>query len=144
MKNDVNVRVLFAFLMVTDENGRIWIRVSDPFLRSTDPGSNSQKYGFGFFYHQTTIGRKIFVPAVLQLLYEFSSMKNDVNVQVLFAFFMVTDENGRIRIQVPDLFVRSTDPKIRIRRIHMFVALPDPDLDPLVRGTDSDPSIIKQ
>jgi hypothetical protein len=32
--------------------------------------------------------------------------------------------------------------RIRIRRIHMFLGLPDPD--PLDRGTDSDPSIIKQ
>jgi hypothetical protein len=30
--------------------------------------------------------------------------------------------------------------RIRIRRIHMFLSLPDP----LVRVTDSDPSIIKQ
>ncbi len=31
---------------------------------------------------------------------------------------------------------------IRIRRIHMFLGLLDPD--PLVRGTDADPSIIRQ
>jgi hypothetical protein len=29
-------------------------------------------------------------------------------------------------------------------RIHMFLGLLDPDLDPLVRGIDPDPSIIKQ
>jgi hypothetical protein len=29
-------------------------------------------------------------------------------------------------------------------RIHMFLALQDPDLDPLVQGTDPDSSIIKQ
>jgi hypothetical protein len=37
--------------------------------------------------------------------------------------------------------------QIRIRnriRIHMFLGLLDPDLDPLVRGMDPDPSIIKQ
>jgi hypothetical protein len=35
---------------------------------------------------------------------------------------------------------------IRINRIHMFLGLPDPDPDPLVRGMDSypDPSIIMQ
>jgi hypothetical protein len=41
---------------------------------------------------------------------------------------------------------------IRIRRIHMFLGLPDPNPDPLVRDTDpnptldpdTDPSIIKQ
>jgi hypothetical protein len=32
--------------------------------------------------------------------------------------------------------------RIRIRRIHMFLGLPDPN--PLVRDTDPDPSIIKQ
>jgi hypothetical protein len=31
---------------------------------------------------------------------------------------------------------------IRIQRIHMFLVLPDPD--PLVRGMDPDPFIIKQ
>jgi hypothetical protein len=34
--------------------------------------------------------------------------------------------------------------RIRIRRIHMFLGLLDPDPDPLVKGTDPDPSIIKQ
>jgi hypothetical protein len=34
--------------------------------------------------------------------------------------------------------------RIRIHRIHMFLGLLDPDPDPLVRGTDPDPSIIKQ
>ncbi len=32
--------------------------------------------------------------------------------------------------------------RIRIRRIHMFLGLPDPDL--LVRDTDPEPSTIKQ
>jgi hypothetical protein len=32
--------------------------------------------------------------------------------------------------------------RIRIRRIRMFFSLPDPD--PLVSGTDQDPSVIKQ
>jgi len=34
--------------------------------------------------------------------------------------------------------------RIRIRRIPMFWGLLDPDPDPLVRGTDPDPFIIKQ
>jgi hypothetical protein len=34
--------------------------------------------------------------------------------------------------------------RIRIRRIPMFLGLLDPDPDPLVRGMDPDPSIIKQ
>jgi hypothetical protein len=34
--------------------------------------------------------------------------------------------------------------RIRIHRIHMLLGLPDPNLDPLVRGIDPDPSIIMQ
>ncbi len=34
--------------------------------------------------------------------------------------------------------------RIRIHLIHMFLGLMDPDPDPLVRGMDQDPSIIKQ
>jgi hypothetical protein len=34
--------------------------------------------------------------------------------------------------------------RIWIYRIHMFLGLPDPQPDPLVRGKDPDPSIIKQ
>jgi hypothetical protein len=30
--------------------------------------------------------------------------------------------------------------RIQIRRIRMFLSLPDPDLDPLVRGTDPAPN----
>ena len=31
--------------------------------------------------------------------------------------------------------------RIRIHRIHMFVGIPDPDRDPLVRGMDPDPAL---
>jgi hypothetical protein len=31
---------------------------------------------------------------------------------------------------------------IRIRKIRMFLGLQDPDPDPLVRGTDPDPSLL--
>ncbi len=34
--------------------------------------------------------------------------------------------------------------RIRTHRIHMFLGLRDPDLDPLVRDMDPDPSIIMQ
>jgi hypothetical protein len=34
--------------------------------------------------------------------------------------------------------------RYRIRRIHMFLGLLDPDPDPIVRDKDPDPSIIKQ
>jgi hypothetical protein len=35
-------------------------------------------------------------------------------------------------------------PKQAVLRIRMFLGLQDPDPDPSVRGTDPDPSIIKQ
>jgi hypothetical protein len=34
--------------------------------------------------------------------------------------------------------------RIRIHRIHMFLGLPDPNPDPLVRSMDPEPSIIMQ
>jgi hypothetical protein len=33
---------------------------------------------------------------------------------------------------------------ISVHRVHMFLGLPVPDPDPLLRGMDPDPSIIKQ
>jgi hypothetical protein len=47
----------------------------------------------------------------------------------------VAELESQIHVLVPVL-------RIRNRRIHMFLGLPDPDL--LVRDTDQDPSIIKQ
>jgi hypothetical protein len=41
-----------------------------------------------------------------------------------------------------ETFVTVLRIRIRIHRIHMFLGLLDPD--PLVRGMDPDPSIIKQ
>jgi hypothetical protein len=43
-------------------------------------GSISQRYGSGSFYNQAKIVRKTFIPTVLLLLYDFLSLKNDVNV----------------------------------------------------------------
>jgi hypothetical protein len=43
-------------------------------------GSNSQRYRSGFFYHQAKIVRKSLIPTVLLLLYDFLSLRNDVNV----------------------------------------------------------------
>jgi hypothetical protein len=40
--------------------------------------------------------------------------------------------------------VNKKERKDPIRRIRMFLALLDPDPDPLVRGMDPDPSIFKQ
>jgi len=45
------------------------------------PGSTSQRYGSGsgFFYHQAKIVRYTLIPTVLCLLFDFLSLKNDVN-----------------------------------------------------------------
>jgi hypothetical protein len=43
-------------------------------------GSISQRYGSGSFYHQAKLVRKTLIPTVLGLLFNFLSLKNDVNV----------------------------------------------------------------
>ncbi len=62
--------------------------------------------GSGSFHHKAKIAGKTLISTVLWLLNEFWSLKNDVNV-----------------------------PLFRIR-IRMFLGLPDPHPDPLVRGMD--------
>jgi hypothetical protein len=44
--------------------------------------SVGHRYGSGFrsFYHQAKIVKKTLIPTVLRLLYDFLSMKNDINV----------------------------------------------------------------
>jgi hypothetical protein len=104
--------------------GIAWRSVADPDPDPSDPfvigplgsasGSVSHKYGSGSgsgsFHHQANIVRKTLMSTFEWLLYDFLSLKKNVNV-----------------------------PMFRIRRIRMFLALPDPHPDPLVRGTD--PSI---
>jgi hypothetical protein len=46
----------------------------DPLVRGTDPDPSPD------FYHQTKIERKTLIPTVLSLLYDFLSLKNDVNI----------------------------------------------------------------
>ncbi len=53
--------------------------------------------------------------------------------------FLVQSRNDPAR-QLPIFFFVSK----AVLRIRMFFDLLDPDLDPLVRGTDRDPSFIKQ
>ncbi len=43
-------------------------------------GSICQRHGSGSFYHQAKIVRKTSIPTVLRLLFDFLSLKNDVNV----------------------------------------------------------------
>ncbi len=49
--------------------------------------------------------------------------------------------DGKIPMPLAVLRIRI---RKRIHQIHMFLGLQDPDPDPLVRGMDPDPSIIKQ
>jgi hypothetical protein len=56
---------------------------------------------------------------------------------------IVVDRKDQMENQVSEPFnIYVTVFRIRIHRIHIFLGLPDPD--PLVRGMDPDPSIIKQ
>jgi hypothetical protein len=49
------------------------------------------------------------------------------------------------RRQYKNLCISEAVLRIRIRiRIHMFLGIPDPDLGPLVRGVDPDPSTTMQ
>ncbi len=80
---------------------------SDPLFLGTGSGSGS-------FYHQEKIVRKTLIPTALRLLFDFLSLKNDVNVPYLqkvpnqqknFSKFFVgilnvDDENSRIRIRI--------------------------------------------
>jgi hypothetical protein len=54
------------------------------FLGLLDSGSRSQRYGFGSgsgsSYNQSKIVRKTSICTVLRRLYDFLSLKNDVNV----------------------------------------------------------------
>ncbi len=51
-------------------------------LPGSGSGSSSQRYGSGAgsFYHQAKIVRKTLIPTVLWLLFDFLSLKNDLNV----------------------------------------------------------------
>jgi hypothetical protein len=56
---------------------------SDPYVigpPGSGPGSTNQRYGSGSFYHYAKIVRKILIPTVFQLIFNFLSFKNDVNV----------------------------------------------------------------
>jgi hypothetical protein len=90
--------------------------VPDPYVFGP-PGSGfvSQRYGsdsgFGFrsrsgsFHHQIKI-RKTLISSLLRLLYDFLSLKNDVNVPLISKIFVdvlkITDEQSRIRKNVTD------------------------------------------
>jgi hypothetical protein len=53
----------------------------DPFdFGPPESGSISQRYGSGSFNHQAKIVRKTLIPTVLWLLFDFLSLKYDVNV----------------------------------------------------------------
>jgi hypothetical protein len=70
--------------------GMIWIPYSQPVWRirirmvlglmDPDPLVGGTRYRSGTFYHQAKIARKTLIPTALWLLYDFLSLKNDVNV----------------------------------------------------------------
>ncbi len=72
----------------------------------TGSRSVSQRYVSGSFYHQAKIVKIPLIPTVLWLLYDFLSLKNDVNVLYLqknkffVAVLKFTDENSRIRSRI--------------------------------------------
>ncbi len=81
---------------------------SDPFVLFSGYGSGS-----GSFYHQAKIVRKTMIPSALWLLFDFISMKNDVDVpsksnkqKIIFKSYFfggvlkVNDKNSRIRIRI--------------------------------------------
>jgi hypothetical protein len=76
--------------------------------------------GSGFFYHQAKLVKKTLILTVLRLLYDFLSLKNDINV----ASKNKNQKNlgEKIFLPDPDPLVRGTAPRIRIRtnmsRIH--------------------------
>ncbi len=87
---------------------------SDPYVLGppgSGSGSASQRYGSGFFYHQAKIVRQILIPTLLWLLFDFLSLKNDVNVPsksnkqknffklVFVGVLKVNNENSWIRIR---------------------------------------------
>jgi hypothetical protein len=84
--------------------------VADPDLFVFGPsGSVSMRYGSGSFYHQAKIVRKLSIPSVLRLLYDFLSyLKNDVSVALksnkkknfLVEILKISDENSRIRSRI--------------------------------------------
>jgi hypothetical protein len=89
---------------------------SDPYVYGppgSGSGSFSQRYGSGSFHQQAKIVKKNLIQTVLQLLLDFLSLKNLVNVpsktrkvisrKLFFYYFFVgilkvNDENSRIRI----------------------------------------------
>ncbi len=83
---------------------RIRIRWMDRYVF----GSVSQRYRSGSwsgsFYHQAKIVRKTLIPYVLWLLFDFLSLKNDVNAPFkkicFFGVLKVNDKDSRIRIRI--------------------------------------------
>jgi hypothetical protein len=84
-----SVRNYINVVLVLPNLGPGWFcdNVTDPDPNVFGPpgsgsGSISQRHGSGSFYHQAKIGRKTLIPTVLLLLFDFLSLKNDVNVHL--------------------------------------------------------------
>jgi hypothetical protein len=67
-----------------------------------------------------------------------------ITIGVFSTFTISFKSRYEYRIQGTDFKLVFAVLPIRIRRIRMFLSLPDPHPDPLVTSTDPDPFIIKQ
>ncbi len=92
-------------------------------------------------YLFATLKKKIFRPKSMYTYLIHFLPAFFVCVNSSWAWTILRKENGVDSLQCA-LQARGAVLRFRIRRIHMFLGLPDPD--PLVRDTDPDPSIIKQ
>ncbi len=121
------LKVALLFNSVADPDPHPNLDTQDPYVLGP-PGSASgsinqrsgSESGSGSFYHQAKIVRKTLIPCVLCLLYDFLSLKNDVNVpsksnkqtDFFVDILKIFDENGRIRIRI---WIHQSEVRIRIR-----------------------------
>jgi hypothetical protein len=84
-------------------------------------GSVSQRYGSGSFFHQAIIVRKFLIPTVLRLLFDFLSLKNNLNLpfKLFDGVMKATNENTRIRTNMSRI-------RNKISRIRNTVVPPVP------------------
>jgi hypothetical protein len=90
------IQKIFTYIMYLGSNQYLRSSVADPdppdlhVFGPPGSGSTSQRYGSGSgscsgsvsgsFYHHAKIVRKTLIPPILLFLFEFLSLKNDVNV----------------------------------------------------------------
>ena len=89
-------------------------------------GSISQRYesGSGSFHHQTKIARKTLIPIILQLLLDFLSLKNDVNVPSKSTVRRKTSISQRHRSADTDPTQNVMDPEHRLQVLNSNLSIP--------------------